>query len=126
MLRPDQKERLLKLGEEQLAIAEKWEKEKEERGKIFDEIATLFGNPDKEARFHELVEQVSQSTPDFCEHGRSIWKPCGACNEIEMALNPEFYDEEGERLPDEVVDAIVEADPERYGIPRNEDGPQKG
>lgn len=124
MLRPDQKERLLKLGEDQLAIAEKWEREKEERTPLFEEIADLFGKPEHEARFHELVEKLSD-TPTHCEHERSIWSHCSGCEEIEHALNPEFYDENGDRLSDEEIDDIVDADPERYGIPRTQDSPQK-
>jgi hypothetical protein len=119
MLRPDQIERLQALGENQFAIAQKWDKEREERGKIYDEIADLWGSkkPEDQVRFHELVEKMSD-VPSRCEHDRSIWSPCCGCNEIEHALNPEFYDENGDRLDDDTIDALVEADPERYGIPK--------
>lgn len=124
MLRPDQKERLLKLGEDQLAIAEKWEREKEEQAPLIEEIADLFGKPEHRERFHELVEKLSD-TPSRCEHDRSIWSSCAGCEEIEHALHPEFYDENGDRLSDEEIDDIVDADPERYGIPRDQASPQK-
>lgn len=118
MLRPDQIERLRALGKEQLAIAEKWDKEKEAQNPLFDELielATVAGTKDSE-RFHELVEQLSD-VPTHCEHERSIWSACAGCEEIEMALNPEFYDENGDRLPDEEIDDLVEANPERYNLP---------
>lgn len=115
-MREDQRERLLALGEDQLAIAEKWEREKEAREPLFHELSQL---AERNERFFELVEKLSD-VPTMCEHDRSIWSPCAACEEIEQALNPEFYDENGERLDDETIDDIVEANPERYGITKED------
>jgi len=126
MLRQDQIERLQALGKDQLAIAEKWEKERDERQVIYNQIAEVFGVPEKKDKLQELLEQLTTDVPNRCEHDRSIWSPCAGCEEIEHALNPEFYDENGDRLSDEEIDDIVDADPERYGIPRDEASPEKG
>ena len=112
MLKSDQIERLKALGADQLAIAEKWEQEKEERGKLIEKI----GKAEK-AGDHELLRDLMEifcDAPDRCEHDRSIWTPCAGCEEIEQALHPEFYDENGDRLEDEEVEAIINAHPERY------------
>ena len=116
MLKPEQKERLLKLGKEQYEIAEKWDREKEERDPLFQEMIEISGQPEKFERFQELLKQLSE-TPTHCEHERSIWSSCAGCEEIEQALNPEFYDENGDRLDDEVIEALIEANPEQYGLP---------
>lgn len=116
MLKPEQKERLLKLGKEQYEIAEKWDREKKERDPLFQEMIEISGQPEKFERFQELLKQLSE-TPTHCEHERSIWSRCAGCDEIEQALNPEFFDEDGERLDDEVIEALIEANPEQYGLP---------
>ncbi len=118
MLRQDQIERLRALGEDQLAIAEKWEREREERGRHLDAMVEADKNKDAEAytkAFEAFLAADEGAQTGRCEHDRSIWTPCGGCEEIEQALNPEFYDENGDRLEDGEIEAIINANPERYG-----------
>lgn len=119
MLREDQKERLRALGEKQLAIAEKWEQEKDERDVHISAMVQAKLDGDIKAHEEAFDAYINVGTRQICEHDRSIWSPCSGCNEIEHALNPEFYDENGDRLEDDDIQAIVNANPEKYGIPNN-------
>jgi len=120
MLRPDQKERLLALGEEQLAIAEKWEREKEERDVHLQAMIKASEKNDWEGYQTALDNCLAvDQNNGRCEHDRSIWSSCAGCEEIEMALSPEFFDENGDRLEDDVIEAIINSNPERYGLPRS-------
>lgn len=88
MLTPEQKARL---NPEQLTIAEKWEREREERNVLIDKLEESEKTGDRK-RFMEILDEMTEiGNPDFCEHERSIWKPCAACEEIERLLYPEFY-----------------------------------
>ena len=82
MLTEEQKSRL---NPEQLVIAEKWEREKEERSAILDKLDA------GEINLKEALRLMDHQTNDMCEHDRSIWSPCGACNEIERLLYPDAY-----------------------------------
>lgn len=105
MLTEEQKSRL---NPEQLAIAEKWEKEHIAQGIAIEKMTKANEEKDFEAYQKAFEEFLSASdTSGFCEHERSIWTPCMACEEIERLLNPEFYDDEGERLPEEAIEEIL-------------------
>lgn len=117
MLRPDQIERLRVLGEEQLEIAEKWESEKDERDIHIKAMIAASEKNDWEGYRAALDNCIAvDKNHGRCEHGRSIWTPCAGCEDIEMALSPEFFDENGDRLEDEQIERIINANPERYGI----------
>jgi hypothetical protein len=75
MLSPEQIERLTKLGPEQLAIAEKWDKEREALDKLVDAAKKSFEEGDKSA-LQNVLDQIERISPDMCEHDRSIWSPC--------------------------------------------------
>jgi hypothetical protein len=82
MLTQEQKS---KLNPEQLAIAEKWEREKNERSAILDRLDA--GEIDAK----EALRLMSMQSNGMCEHDRSIWSNCAACEEIERLLYPEAY-----------------------------------
>ena len=104
MLSEEQKARL---NPEQLAVAEKWEREREERAVIIDELGKAEKAGDTVA-FKAAIDKLSATTQDRCEHDRSIWSSCAACEEIEFLLYPEFYDENGERLPEEEIEKVID------------------
>jgi hypothetical protein len=103
MLSEQQKARL---NPEQLAIAEKWELEKQERNLIVDAMMAAEKAGDKTA-YDAAADKLTVFVSDVCEHDRSIWSNCFACDEIERLLHPEFYDEEGERLSYQQIEKIV-------------------
>lgn len=82
MLTEEQK---AKLNPEQLAVAEKWEREKEERAAILDRMDA------GEIDVREALRLMNEQSNGMCEHDRSIWSPCAACDEIERLLYPEAY-----------------------------------
>lgn len=104
MLTDEQKSRL---NPEQLAIAERWEKEREDMGKVFEKLHAAMEAKDETLWHEALAEATEENIPSMCEHERSIWSPCAACDEIEQLLNPEFYDVDGERLPDEEIEKLI-------------------
>lgn len=87
MLTQEQKSRLTP---EELVIAEKWEKEKEERDFLFNKIQEALSANASEA-FFQAVDSLGDMQPTHCEHERSIWSRCSACDELERKLNPESY-----------------------------------
>lgn len=105
MLTPEQKSRL---NPEQLAIAEKWDQEKEEMDKVFEKLQRAIRESNNDL-FQEALADSQANIKDRCEHDRSIWSSCAGCDEIEQLLWPEFYDENGDRLPDEEIEKIVNA-----------------
>ncbi len=78
------------LTPEQQAIVDRWEKEKQERQKCYDLLQIAMDR--KDARlWHDIINKIEQITPSVCEHDRSIWSPCAACNEIERIIHPELF-----------------------------------
>jgi hypothetical protein len=113
MLTDEQKSRL---SPEQLVIAEKWEQEKEERGVYIEDMRVANEAKDIEA-YHAAFEKfikVGAANADYCEHERSIWSSCSACEEIEMILYPEFYNADGERMEDEEIDKMIFSKSKQY------------
>lgn len=101
------KEQKARLDPEQLAIAEKWEVDREKLNSLFEQLARAVENND-DALWKKAQQNLRDNpTPSRCEHDRSIWSPCGACEEIEQLLYPEYYDENGDRLPDEEIEIIA-------------------
>jgi hypothetical protein len=88
MLSKEQKDRLTP---EELIIAEKWDKEKDERDIIFEEIQAALAANAMEA-FHLATDKLGDMQPSHCEHERSIWTRCGACDDLELKLYPEAFD----------------------------------
>ncbi len=87
MITDEQRKRL---SPEQLAIVEQWEKEREERSHLYDELSVAEKAKDT-AKFKEILGKLSATTSDRCPHDRSIWSSCAGCSEIERLMNPERY-----------------------------------
>jgi hypothetical protein len=87
MLTPEQ---IARLTPEELVIAEKWEKEKEERDVVFNEMQAALKDNDLEG-FQSAMDKMAEGLPIYCEHERSIWSGCMACDELEQKLYPEFF-----------------------------------
>lgn len=76
MLNQEQKD---KLAPEQLVTAERWEREKESRALILNEMVN---GGDVKSCLWRMVEV----TASHCEHDRSTLSTCMACEEIEELL----------------------------------------
>jgi hypothetical protein len=105
MLTDEQKARL---NPEQLAIAEKWDRETLEMDKVFEKLQRALRENNNDL-FQEALADSAANVKDRCEHDRSIWSSCAGCDEIERLLWPEFYDENGDRMEDEEIEKIVMA-----------------
>lgn len=79
-----------KLDEEDQAVARKWREERIARRKLIDKLGDV-PKHDKEGYAKVLEEIASSSAKSYCEHERSIWKPCAACDHIERTLYPEMF-----------------------------------
>lgn len=89
MLTDEQKARL---DSEQLAIAERWEQDRDARGLILDKMSAASDAKDNEAYQKYLKEYMSiDQGRTHCEHERSIWSNCAGCDEISRLLHPEFF-----------------------------------
>lgn len=71
MLTDEQKARL---NPEQLVIAEKWEREKEQTGKIFEKLQKAIETHDNDLWNEALKDNADHMPSSICEHDRSIWK----------------------------------------------------
>jgi hypothetical protein len=108
MLRPDQIERL---SPDQLVVAERWEKERAERAVILSEMEKVKDDWDQ---YSALLIKFTHTDALRCEHDRCAMSGCHECNEIQILLNPLFYDEEGELLPEEELKEAIASHPEIY------------
>lgn len=99
-------ENLAKLTPEQLEIYNNWEKESEQCDIIFQEILNALGanNLDEVKRLGEKIQEV---IPAVCEHGKSVFGSCQACDEIERTVFPEFFDANGERIDDVLGECVI-------------------
>jgi hypothetical protein len=88
MLTQEQKDRLTP---QELVIAEKWDKEKDERDIIFDEIQAAIKANDLES-FSLAVNKLSDMQPSQCEHDRHVMCGCMDCDDLERKLYPEHFE----------------------------------
>ncbi len=81
-------ENIGKLDTEDQAVAYRWEREREERSKLYDQIEVISkkNNPEE---WEELMDKLRG--PSHCEHGRSWASNCMACEEIERTLFPDMF-----------------------------------
>lgn len=79
------------LTEQEAAIVEKREKERQERLKLYTELDKACENNDNK-RASEIVDKLNSESQE-CEHGRSIWANCVACFEIDLKTIPNFGEE---------------------------------
>jgi hypothetical protein len=103
MYTPEQKARLTP---EQLIIAERWEQESKDLGAIVEKMSRAMEERNEEL-WAEAQEDLQKPRPSQCEHGRHIMLSCAGCDEIERLLNPEFYDENGDRLDEETIEKLI-------------------
>lgn len=80
-------ERLAKLNREQRAIVLKREEKRKERAKL---IKVARESNDPEVHQH-IFDSLLEIDDDCCEHGRSVWGGCHACDEIDAILYPELF-----------------------------------
>jgi hypothetical protein len=76
-----------KLTAEQLVVVEKWILERQEREKIISKLEAGELSP------LEAMYQLTATSPEYCEHNRSIMSNCHCCDEIEQIINPDFSKE---------------------------------
>jgi hypothetical protein len=79
-----------KLTPEQLVIAEKWEDERKQREALIEQVEA------GTITIREFFDKSEAITPYHCEHDRSIWSTCIACDEIESIIRPESLLEDDE------------------------------
>lgn len=90
-------ERIARLTPEQQVIAQAREVQRKYRHDLTVKAYSPEGTPeDQEAIYNALREGT-----DSCEHGRSIWKTCIACGEMDHLMFPELFDENGVRIGEE-------------------------
>ena len=83
-------ERIGRLNDEQKIVALARESQRKYRAKLITKLA----EPDEDV--HEMVfDALRDMDGDACEHGRSYVKNCIACGEIDHAMFPELFDEDG-------------------------------
>ena len=89
MLTDEQKARL---NPEQLAIAEGWERDADERSDWLDKMVAASEAKDWEAHQKALDGYLSVGKDKtHCAHERSLMSNCMACTEICQLLNPEYF-----------------------------------
>jgi hypothetical protein len=90
-------ERKTLLSPQQLAIVQRWDAEKVERGNIIEQAREAADRDDRKL-WRELAVKACKFSlledPNFCEHGRSIMGTCAGCEDIERILTPELFDDE--------------------------------
>jgi len=99
MLTDEQKSRL---DPEQLAIAERWERDADARSLSLDKMIAASEAKDNEAYAKSLEEYLSiDKGRTHCEHERSTWSNCAGCDEIARLLNPQLFCSECEEAFEE-------------------------
>jgi methionyl-tRNA synthetase len=105
MLTDEQRSRL---DPEQLAIAERWEQDRDHRLALCDKMGEAEKSGDNVA-FRKYLDEylATDKGRTHCEHERSIWSNCAACDEISRLLNPEFFCSKCEEALDEEEQPLV-------------------
>lgn len=103
MLTAEQKARL---NPEQLAIAEKWDREADLREEALKEMDAARKAQDDRAyqKAFDKFLNIDEANEGRCAHDRSIMGTCAGCEELERLLYPEFFDSNGDRFSDEDID----------------------
>lgn len=99
-LRQPKPENLAKLTPEQREVWDKWEIENEQMDKLIQQALDALAVGDQTTAV-SIFNKLDELVPHLCEHGRSIWVSCAACEAIERTLFPDMYDVDGNRLPDQ-------------------------
>lgn len=88
--------RMALLNPEQRKVAERWERERDERLRLLGEAKAAEARGDDETRLALWKKVCTIGAEDSCEHGRSVYSTCMACEEIERILSPELFEDEDE------------------------------
>lgn len=84
--------RIARLNAEQQIIAQAREVKRQEQMRLVHKLATVTEPETHEMIFNALRDMDSN---DNCEHGRSVWKHCGECGNIDHIMFPELFNEDG-------------------------------
>lgn len=84
-----------KLSAEDQVTAYRWEREREERGKLINKIDSVSKANDPEA-WQALMDALRATDARYCEHDRSIMSNCYSCEKIEKTLYPGLIEGEDE------------------------------
>jgi hypothetical protein len=84
--------RIARLNAEQQIIAQAREVKRQEQMRLVHKLATATEPETHEMIFNALRDMDSS---DSCEHGRSVWKHCGECGNIDHIMFPELFGEDG-------------------------------
>lgn len=85
-------ERIQRLNAEQQTLMQAREVQRKERFKLISKLS----DPNSDEDTHQMVfDALLDMDGDACEHGRSYVKHCVACGEIDHAMFPELFDEDG-------------------------------
>jgi hypothetical protein len=91
-------DRIGRLNIEQQSIAQTRELKRKEYSRLITKLAEPSATEDDHERVYNALLNMGRDT---CEHGRSYWKHCLACGEIDHLMFPELYDEEGLHYQDD-------------------------
>lgn len=78
---------------EQKVTADRWDREREHREKLYKELSAAEKAKDNEA-FKKVLDRLAHSEETnawMCEHERHWSSTCMACDEVEKILRPELY-----------------------------------
>jgi hypothetical protein len=90
-------ERIARLNDEQKTIAQAREVQRKQRAKLIAKLS----DPNADEDVHHMVfNALRDMDGDECEHGRHYVKNCIACGEMDHAMFPELFDEDGFRIED--------------------------
>lgn len=101
-IRTPKPENLAKLTEEQRKVYDAWTEEQQKSNIIIEQALEALGRADSAAA-QEHFKKLDDLIPSICEHGKSIWVECQACEDIQRTLYPEDYDTNGNALPIDII-----------------------
>lgn len=110
MKRIPKPENLAKLTPEQLEVYKNWEKEMDQSEIILQKLLDALGSNNME-EVKRLGKEIQEVIPAVCEHGRSVFGSCLACDEIERIVFPETFNANGERILGADSSCILKPDP---------------
>jgi hypothetical protein len=92
------KERIARLNDEQKLVALAREVQRKQRAKLIAKLS----DPNADEDVHHMVfNALRDMDGDECEHGRHYVKHCIACGEMDHAMFPELFDEDGFHIQDD-------------------------
>lgn len=92
-MRQAKPENIFKLTPEQMKIYQRWVDEDQLLHSLMERGFECLGAGNT-AEADMLFEQAHNVLSPLCEHSRSIWSSCHACDEIEAILFPDLVEED--------------------------------